>query len=253
MGGYRRGTTVKRVIEIEERDALTILTLNRPERRNALNFDMLVELEAAQRALKPETRVLLLRGAQGHFCSGADLSSVEDQNFVDQLNKVLTGFRALPIPILGAIEGFALGAGTQLALACDLRMAAADAGFGVPAVKLGLMVDQWTVRRLVAAVGQSTARHLLLTADVITGERAYALGFVHHIGSVNEALNWATEISFKAPLTIRGLKLGLNQADEEVETSPEYAQAFAEAWGSADLAEGLAAFNEKRIPKFMGR
>lgn len=253
MGGYHARTTVSRVIEIEERDALTILTLDRPERRNALNHDMLEQLAHAQRSLGPKTRVVVLRGSGGNFCSGADLSGVEDQEFVDLLGKVLSGFRQLSLPVVAAIEGFALGAGTQLALACDLRMATVDAGFGVPAVKLGLMVDQWTVRRLVAAVGQSTARHLLLTGDVLSGQRAYDLGFLHHLGSADEALAWAGEIAKKAPLTIQGLKLGLNEADAEVETSATYADAFRRAWSSADLAEGLAAFREKRSPNFEGR
>ncbi len=154
---------------------------------------------------------------------------------------------------MAAVEGYALGAGTQLALACDLRTATPGAGFGVPAAKLGLMVDQWTVRRLVALVGQSTARHILLSTDVMSGERAHSLCFVHRLGDTTDGLTWADHIATLAPLTLRGLKVGLDEADPDTEASPTYQAAFDEAWASADLAEGLAAFAEKRTPTFEGR
>jgi enoyl-CoA hydratase len=231
-----------------------VLTLDRPERRNALNREVLGELDAAISGAAAEgVRVLVLTGAGGHFCSGADLTDVEDEAFVAMLTRVLVGLRDAPMPTMAAVEGFALGAGTQLAIACDLRLAAADASFGVPAAKLGLMVDQWTVRRLVALVGQSTARDVLLTTDQLTGERAHGLGLVHRLGSFDDALGWADRIAALAPLTLAGLKLGLNEADAAVATTPTYADAFDRAWASADLAEGLRAFHEKRRPSFEGR
>jgi enoyl-CoA hydratase len=231
-----------------------VLTLDRPERRNALNREVLGELDAAISGAAAEgVRVLVLTGAGGHFCSGADLTDVEDEAFVAMLTRVLVGLRDAPMPTMAAVEGFALGAGTQLAVACDLRLAAADASFGVPAAKLGLMVDQWTVRRLVALVGQSTARDVLLTTDQLTGERAHGLGLVHRLGSFDDALGWADRIAALAPLTLAGLKLGLNEADAAVATTPTYADAFDRAWASADLAEGLRAFHEKRRPSFEGR
>jgi enoyl-CoA hydratase len=231
-----------------------VLTLDRPKRRNALNREVLGELDAAISGAAAEgVRVLVLTGAGGHFCSGADLTDVEDEAFVAMLTRVLVGLRDAPMPTMAAIEGFALGAGTQLAIACDLRLAAADASFGVPAAKLGLMVDQWTVRRLVALVGQSTARDVLLTTDQLTGERAHVLGLVHRLGSFDDALGWADRIAALAPLTLTGLKLGLNEADAAVDTTPTYADAFDRAWASADFAEGLRAFHEKRRPTFEGR
>ncbi|CAB4323610.1 MAG: enoyl-CoA hydratase [Actinobacteria bacterium] len=242
------------MIHFEQRDHVTFVTIDRPERRNALNHDALAGLDAALRsAANAGSRVLALTGAGGHFCSGADLSGVEDEGFVAALGEVLQGLRRAPFITLAMIDGFALGAGTQLAISCDLRIATATAGFGVPAAKLGLMVDQWTVRRLVALVGQSTARHVLLSTDVMSGQRAFDLGLVHRIGELSDGQEWAAHLATLAPLTLQGLKLGLDEADAFEATTPTYAEAFATAWASADLAEGLAAFGEKRTPRFEGR
>jgi enoyl-CoA hydratase len=242
------------MIHVEQREKVTFVTIDRPERRNALNHEALAGLDAAlASATAAGSRVLALTGADGHFCSGADLSGVEDEGFVAALSRVLQGLRRAPFVTMAVIDGYALGAGTQLAISCDLRIATATAGFGVPAAKLGLMVDQWTVRRLVALVGQSTARHVLLSTDVINGQRAFDLGLVHRIGDIADGLGWADRIAALAPLTLSGLKIGLDEADPFEETTATYAAAFAAAWGSEDLAEGLAAFSEKRTPRFEGR
>lgn len=241
------------MIHIEQRDLVTFVTIDRPERRNALNHDALAGLgEALRMATSVGSRVLALTGSAGHFCSGADLSGVEDEGFVAALGQVLQGLRRAPFITLAMINGFALGAGTQLAISCDLRIATATAGFGVPAAKLGLMVDQWTVRRLVALVGQSTARHVLLSTDVMSGQRAFDLGLVHRIGELSDGQEWAAHLATLAPLTLQGLKLGLDEADPFEDTTSTYGAAFAAAWASEDLAEGLAAFAEKRTPTFRG-
>lgn len=242
------------MIHVEQREQVTVVTIDRPERRNALDHEALAGLQGAlDLATESGSRVLALSGAAGHFCSGADLSGVEDEGFVAALGRVLQGLRRSPFVTMAIIDGFALGAGTQLAISCDLRVSTATAGFGVPAAKLGLMVDQWTVRRLVALVGQSTARHVLLSTDVLTGQRAFDLGLVHRIGDLADGLAWADRIAALAPLTLQGLKIGLDEADPFTETTPTYAAAFEAAWGSEDLAEGLAAFAEKRTPRFGGR
>ncbi|MCD9625128.1 enoyl-CoA hydratase [Rhabdothermincola salaria] len=242
------------MIRTEHRGAVALVTLDRPERRNAVNHEALTALRAAvDEAVDAGTRVMVLTGADGHFCAGADLSDVEDEGFVASLHELLLSLRRAPFPTMAAVEGFALGAGTQLAAACDLRVASATAGFGVPAAKLGLMVDQWTVRTLVDLVGQSVAREMLLSADVMTGERAWAVGLVHRLGSLDDALTWAERIARLAPLTLQGFKVGLDEAADADHTTPAYREAFERAWTSADFAEGLAAFGDKRTPTFEGR
>lgn len=234
--------------------AVLVVTIDRPERRNALDQDAIRGLGAAlDEATTSETRALVLTGSGGHFCAGADLMSVKDHDVVAALGKVLRGLRSAPFPTIAAVEGYALGAGTQLAIACDLRIATPKAGFGVPAAKLGLMVDQWTVRRLVGLVGQSSARHLLLSTEIMRGSRAHDLGLVHRLGPPSDGVAWAEELAQLAPLTIQGLKVGLDEVDPDEPTTPAYEAASAAAWGSADLAEGLAAFAEKRRPNFEGR
>jgi enoyl-CoA hydratase len=241
------------MIHHDQRDSVALVTIDRPERRNALDHDALDGLEAAiGAAVGASSRALVLAGEGGHFCSGADLSGVEDPDFVAKLNGVLGALRDAPFPTIACVEGFALGAGTQLAVACDLRVASPDARFGVPAAKLGLMVDWWTVQRAASLAGQGTARAMFLTIEQFTGDRAFALGLVQRIGTLDDALTWANEIAELAPLTIQGLKIGLNLAESMHDAPDDYRRAFDRAWASHDLQEGLTAFRERRAPAFRG-
>jgi enoyl-CoA hydratase len=199
-------------------------------------------------AASRNVRALVLTGAGGTFCAGADLTGVEGAGFVDALRAVLTGLIDLPAATIAAVEGAALGAGTQLAAACDLRVAAPTARFGIPAAKLGLMIDRWTINRLVSLVGGSMARSILLAADTFTGEDGYRLGFVHRLGTVEDARAWAGSIAELAPLSVSGHKLVLEHPDDDAAV----AEAIARAWNSADALEGRTAFLQKRSPWFTG-
>lgn len=239
---------------VEGDDAITLVTLDRPERRNAVDHDTLHELtEALEAAAGRTTRVLVLTGAGGHFCAGADLTGVEDASFATLLQGVLDRLRDVSFPTIAAVEGAALGAGSQLAVACDLRVATPGASFGVPAAKLGLMVNHWTVQRLATLAGASTARAILLAAEVVTGEDALRLGLVNREGFLPQALEWAEQIAVLAPLTIAGHKLMLNRLEPSLAEDPEVAAAFDRAWTSADFAEGIDAFRTRRRPTFRGQ
>ena len=241
-------------VHVDHRGATTLVTLDRQERRNALDHAALAELRAAIDAARDAgARVLVLTGAGGHFCAGADLTGVEDDGFTAALRAVLEGLHDAPFVTLAAIDGAALGAGLQLAVACDLRVATPTAQLGVPAGRLGLCVDHWTVQRIALLAGHGPARAILLAAEVLTGDDGVRLGLVQRAGSLDAAIGWAETIAELAPLTLRAHKLMLNTLEHEVGGDPAVIAASAAAWSSADLQEGLAAFRERRPPTFTGR
>jgi enoyl-CoA hydratase len=252
---------VRTVIQVDETSggdaAVTVLTIDRPERRNAVDLatvtalgDRLTDAKGAAR------RVVVLTGAGGHFCAGADLTGDggvrADDIFVPALNRALHLLRDPAFVTIAAVDGVALGAGTQFAVSCDLRVATGSARFGVPAAKLGLTVDHETVRRLAAFAGEGTARAMLLAGEECDGAAAHRLGLVQRLGDLAAALDWAQEIAGLAPLTVAAHKLGLERTAARAD-DPDFAEARRRAWRSADLQEGLAAFEERRAPRFQGR
>jgi len=241
-------------VRTEWREKVLLVTIERPERRNAVDHATLLSLQAAQaEAASAGARTLVLTGAPPAFSAGADLTGVEGGSFADALASVLRGFTDLPCACVAAVDGPALGAGMQLAAACDLRVATASSTFGIPAARLGLAVDQWTVDRLAREVGWPMARAMLLAATTATGAELAANGFVHRVGDLHAALAWAEELSGLAPLTIAAHKLALERSRPPSQADPLAAEARARAWASADAEEGRTAFLEKRPPRFTGR
>lgn len=230
-----------------------MVTLDRPEKRNALDTQACEDLAAAVvDAVRVGARAIVIAGNGSDFCSGADLRTVEDEGFVPALYRSLDALRTAPVVTIAAVHGAALGGGTQLALACDLRVVAPDAHFGIPAAKLGLMVNHWTVQRLVALAGQGPAREVLLACEEIDAPRALQSGLANRAGGLDDALEWAGAIAALAPLTIAGHKLALNSFDA-FSPDAEVEAAFRRAWASEDLVEGQRARTEKRPPDFSGR
>ena len=239
------GVACAAVIHTEARGHVTVVTIDRPERRNAVDREALEALVAALDGCGDDVRALVLTGSGGHFCAGADLSGVEDDSFTALLRSVLDRLRLAPFVTIAAADGAALGAGTQLAIACDLRIATPAASFGIPAGRLGLAVDVWTVDRLALLAGAGPARAMLLAAEVVKGDEAHRLGLVQRLGSLDDALAWADDVAALAPLTLQAHKAAL-------EAQPGAAAAVDRAWASADLQEGLTAFRERRRPVFHG-
>ncbi|WP_280241750.1 enoyl-CoA hydratase [Nocardia abscessus] len=234
-------------------DVVTI-ELRREERRNALNYELVTLLrEAVLAAVADEARVLVVTGRGPVFSAGADLSGVYSGDFLSGLLEMLHTIESAPIPVISAINGAAIGAGVQLALASDLRVVSPEAYIAVPAAKLGITVDRWTVRRLVALIGGGPARTVLLGAEQIPADDAYAFGFANRIGGLADAQAWAKQIAALAPLSLRHMKLVLN---DDGTRDPETAQqraALEAAWTSEDAKEGRLARQEKRPAKFVGR
>lgn len=248
-------------------DAVAVVTLARPERRNALDAATLGELHGAVTEVAAAgARAVVLTGAGDQFCAGADLTELEDVRFTEALRSMLDDLAALPVPTIAAISGACMGLGVQLAVACDLRLATADARFAVPVAKLGLMVDHWTVQRVSMLAGHSTARWMLLTARPVDAARAHQVGFVNQMVDTGEggpsasvsaaATTLAREVATLAPLSLAGSKHGLDLVQPDggtVDPQGSYRRAFEAAWSSEDLVEGRSAFAERRSPQFRGR
>lgn len=233
--------------------AVSILELQRPERRNALDLAQCRRLaETAAAEVAAGARVLVVTGAGSSFCSGADLTGVYGEEFLEALYGMLHGLTRLPVPIIAAVNGPAIGAGTQLALACDLRVADATATFAVPTARNGMAVDAWTMRALAHVAGGGVARRLMLAADSLDRDAAVHHGLVDRAGTLEDALVWAREIATLAPLTLAHNKAVLTALVDTAHT-PEIEASFAACWASEDVAEAAAARAEKRAPVFRGR
>lgn len=250
------------IVSYEQVDSVGRVVIDRPERRNAINYTALDELrEAIATARSDGVRALVVSGTEGHFCAGADLSELEDRTFAEVLRGVLDSIADLPVPTIAAISGACMGLGMQLAMACDLRVADTTGRFAVPVAKLGLMVDYWTIRKLAALAGHSTARQMVVTARPIDAERAHTVGFIQTLVDDGQdplavALEMAHGIVGLAPLSLAGSKLGLDLVEADVASDDSarlYREAFDRAWSSSDLIEGQTAFNERRTPNFEGR
>ncbi|MFE9581979.1 enoyl-CoA hydratase [Nocardia sp. NPDC006044] len=234
-------------------DVVTI-ELQREERRNALNLELITLLrEAVLAAVADDARVIVITGRGPIFSAGADLSGVYSVEFLEGLQDMLHTIESVPVPVISAINGGALGAGVQVALASDLRVIAPDAYIAVPAAKLGISVDRWTVRRLVSLIGGGPARTILLGADQVTAADAYNFGFANRLGSLADAQSWAKQIAQLAPLSLRHMKLELNDDGTREPDNAQQRAALEAAWTSADAQEGRLARQEKRAAKFLGR
>lgn len=255
---------------IVERDALGIATivLNRPGARNALNRALVAELRAALTDLAADDglRVVILTGAgERAFCAGADLverqslSAEELTDTTDGILAVVDGVAALPVPVIGAINGFALAGGAELALACDVRLGVPEAVFGFPEVKIGIFPGAGGVARLPRLIGPSAAAELLFTGRQAHAEEALRLGLIDAIVPTDELMlaahAKAEVIAANAPLAVRAVKRALRESDglPYDNTRPVIARHRRPLDATTDYAEGLAAFADKRAPRFAGR
>lgn len=233
---------------------IAVVSIDRHERRNALDIEHCDALRhAAGKAAKIGARVLVITGRGSSFSAGADLGGVYNDTFREALYSMLGAITDLPIPVIAAVNGPAIGAGTQLAIACDLRVAEPSAVFAVPTARQGLAVDPWTVRRLAVLGGGGTARSLLIGGERIDAHLACQRGLVDRVGCLEEALAWAREIAGFAPLSLGYSKHALRSIFEPVGSDPDLNAAFEKCWQSEDFAEGRLARQEKREPRFRGR
>ncbi len=241
------------MLEVSRDGDVVTIELQREERRNALNIELVTRLREAVSTAAEDARVIVLTGRGPIFSAGADLSGVYSEEFLAALVDMLHTIESVPVTVIAAINGGALGAGVQIALAADLRVMEPDAYIAIPAAKLGITVDRWTVRRLVSLIGGSPARTILLGAESISATDAYSFGFANRLGTLADAQAWAKSIAGLAPLSLRHLKLELNDDGTRDPEKTQQHAALEAAWSSQDAKEGRLARAEKRAAKFLGR
>jgi 2-(1,2-epoxy-1,2-dihydrophenyl)acetyl-CoA isomerase len=253
-------------IIVESRPGYRILTLNRPERLNALTVEMAGALvEALEAAEKDEAcRALLLTGAGRGFCAGQDLTAIveaepdEIGDLLDEYNPLILKLRALPIPVVCAVNGVAAGAGANLALACDIVLAARSASFVQAFARIGLIPDcggTWFLPRL---VGEARARALAMLAEPLPADTAAAWGLIWRAVPDDELMSEAAALAARlaaGPTAALGLikqafeESAENDLEDQLDLEAELQEEAAE---NPDYAEGLRAFLEKRPPRFGG-
>jgi enoyl-CoA hydratase len=252
------------VIRFEIEGRVGVATIDRTERRNALDADHCDELRVALET-HGDLLAVVVTGAGSAFCAGADLGTrFADgggrgaDTFRPAFERVLDTIVDYPSPVIAAIHGPAIGAGMQLAVACDLRVAGPDARLAIPSGRLGVLLSATNIARLAALVGQGAARDFLLTGRTVDAREAVVVGLVQREADdpVPAARALAQEIASLAPLSVRGHKRALNLVAAATglgaAAQGEIRAAESAAFGSRDLEEGMAAFAEKRAPHFEG-
>ncbi len=231
-----------------------LLTLNRHVNRNCLNIPMCEAINQAMlQAVTDGARVVLLQGEGTVFSSGADLSGgVYADGFYQTLLHMLGTVQTLPIPVIAWINGPAIGAGTQLAMACDLRVVSDTAYFRVPIGDMAIALDEVTIGTLESLVGGALARTMLFTGASLSHERAVASGFAVTAGGFEDAMSLAQLVASKAPLTMRHLKYEFSRISHRPYDKAAREEVAAAAWHSADIEESRIAREEKRPPRFTG-
>ena len=252
----------------ESRDSVAVVTLNRPKVLNALNRALLAELDAAADTIAADTsiRAVILTGAgEKAFAAGADIqelaemSAVEGQQLAIRGQRLFSKIEALRVPVIAAINGFALGGGCELALACTLRIASETAKLGQPEVKLGLIPGYGGSQRLPRLVGKGAALKMILTGEMVTAAEALRIGLVEEVVPADQLMTRADQIArsiaAQAPLAIQQcLDAVHNGYDLPLDEALKYEAAlFGLCCATADKAEGTKAFLEKRVPGWQGK
>jgi len=254
------------MISVDVSEQIATLTINRPEVKNALDLATVNEIRAALQTLAADTNVgvlIITGGGETAFVSGADINDIRARGRDDGLAAINSSLFAeverFPRPTIAAINGFALGGGCELALACDIRIASDTAKFGQPELGLGIIPGAGATQRLPRIIGMGRAKHLILTGEIIDAKQALEIGLVSAVTPPGQlqirAREMARRILRQGPLAARLAKIALNASARVDMDSGLLIETLAQAicYGSDDKLEGTAAFLEKRKARFTGR
>ena len=247
---------------ISPHEGWTLLTLNRPTARNALNTALLADMAGvlAGLAAAPTCRAVVVTGAEGHFAAGADIAEIEGKGPVEGAADPRKGhwatIRAFPKPLIAAVDGFALGGGFELALMADCMVLGATARLGLPETSLGLIPGAGGGQRLLALAGRARATRLVLTGEIIDATTAHDWGIAGWLAdgpALPVAADLAKTLAARAPLALMAAKRALVAGDEAGLDLMGERAGFETLLGTADKTEGIRAFRDKRKPVFQGQ
>jgi len=248
-------------LRVEIDDGIATLWLDRPAKRNAVTYDMWNGIAAHSERLAADdtVRLLVVRGVGDHFCAGADIASMSDVSggAYRRANEAAEAALArFPKPSIAVITGACVGGGTEIAVACDLRLADTTSRFGITPARLGIVYPASATARVVRLVGPSATKHLLFSAELIEADRALRIGLVdevHDPGQLDDRLRQLSELiaNERSLLTQMASKEIVDALDADVGVDPSVEQRWGRAVAAAgDAAEGIAAFVERRTPNF---
>lgn len=252
----------------EKKENIGLLTLNRPDKLNAISNELTSELRQLLDELEKdeELRVLIITGAgEKAFVAGADIKEIIDRDaklgrrVSRERQEIFSRIENLQIPVIAAVNGYALGGGLELALACSIRICSEKAKFGAPEVKLGIIPGDGGTQRLPRLIGLGRAMEMILTGDFIDAREAYRIGLVNKVFPPAELMEKATELARKIasrpPLAIRYAKEAVNRSQEGDAVSGFALESYLHALSctTEDKKEGVAAFLEKRKGEFKGK
>ncbi len=254
-------------LSVTEKDGILHITISRVEKMNALNHKTLEELkEAIQKAYDEDNikGVLLTGAGEKAFVAGADIKEISEvpevnaRKFSEYGQEIFDAFEKCPKPVIAAVNGFALGGGCELAMACHIRIASDNAKFGLPEVTLGILPGYGGTQRLPQLVGKGKAFELIMTGDMITASDAYSIGLVNHVTDkdqlIPKCLEILNKITNKAPIAIAQVVECINAAySKEEDGYQTEANSFGICCKSEDFHEGTSAFLDKRKPEFKGK
>lgn len=254
-------------IKYEVSESIGYVTINRPKALNALNMDVLKDLYAAFTAIEADENVkaVILTGEGKAFVAGADIAQMSQLNALEGREMMIMGHKVMNLieavekPVIAAVNGFALGGGCELAMACDIRIASEKAKFAQPEVGLGIIPGFGGTQRLARLVGKGMAKYMIMTAEMISAAEAYRIGLVEKVAApeelMDEAVRVAKTIASKAPIAIATAKTAINNGfDMDMKSASKFEiETFTAAFGSEDKTEGMAAFLEKRAPEFKNK
>lgn len=260
--GIKRMTEEQAKITLQETGGLAIITIHRPQKRNALTANMWDQLaQIGQQVLEnPKNKVLLLRGAGEQFTAGSDLgefhemSLEEAENAFVLMEKAISTIEGLPLPTIGVINGPAMGAGLELALACDLRIGSDKARLGIPVGKLGITLNNKFAKRIVDLVGPSVTKELVYLGRILKADEAYSLGMLNYVVDEAELDRYAFKmgklVASMSPASLLAVKKSVNEC---INSAPVLWNGSTPFVDQHDFPEGVAAFVEKRAPQFKRR